>query len=593
MDRPASFAAPSGLASVRRPGADPRAVSRRHSLSLNAVPTSAARIGCRGRRFRAASTPEAVPRPPRHRFPLPVVRAAASSADLYVPKLVDGEERKPLVGFLPKFAQDPPGFLLKAVTEAPLDAPVLLDLGPIQLTLIQDAEAVAHVLAPGAQYGKSAVLREGLAPLVGEGLVVAEGDTWRAHRRIVSGAFQPQQLEAFVDRFARACEALCTSTLDAECDAPAAKGAAPRYTDAAEWAAQLTFAIVSGALFSLDMATEEGGRFLAASSVAQEFIVNSRIRTPVKLPLWLPLPRHAAFKRAIATIDGLIGSVIEARRARRAAGPSAEATDFLDTLLSAQDPETGTVLSDKELRDEIATLMLGGYETTTAALTWCLYYVSTRPDVAERVRGEVLAAVGPEARPAAADLPRMPYTACVVKEALRLRPRPSSSTASPSCPPDCQSSRPPQKLSQPRPQADDLVGGYRVRAGEALAISPLLLHRSPLYWEDPEAFEPARFEQRGPASSSGSLPASTPARALPPPLRVHALRWRPPLVPVSNTPISNTVPQMELHVLLAMLVRRYRFSPRPDYAEAGWDSSGGIALFPRARSLPLRITRAP
>ena len=129
-------------------------------------------------------------------------------------------------------------------------------------------------------------------------------------------------------------------------------------------------------------------------------------------------------------------------------------------------------MSDEQLRAELLTFLIAGYETTSASLEWTLLLLLQHRDVAERVRAEQRAVAG-ERPPAPDQLPSMPYTKMVLDEALRLYP-------------------PVFGLSR-RALAADEIGGYLVPEGMQVLVSPYALHRNPVFWPAPEAFDPQRF----------------------------------------------------------------------------------------------------
>jgi cytochrome P450 len=146
-------------------------------------------------------------------------------------------------------------------------------------------------------------------------------------------------------------------------------------------------------------------------------------------------------------------------------------------LLGVCDEETGEGLNDRQLRNETITFLLAGHETTANALTWTFYLLSRHPDVEGQLREELSHVLSGRA-PTLEDLPRLVYLERVVKESMRLYP--------------------PIWIIERRVIADDVVGGYRLPAGSAVVIAPYALHRHPAFWERPESFEPARFENRPP-----------------------------------------------------------------------------------------------
>ena len=141
-------------------------------------------------------------------------------------------------------------------------------------------------------------------------------------------------------------------------------------------------------------------------------------------------------------------------------------------LLDVRDEETGAGLSDRELRDQVVTFLVAGYETTAVGLTWALYLLSRHPEAWERVRAEVESVLG-DRTPTAADLPRLAFTRRVFDEALRLYP-PVYAVARDAVRPDT-------------------IGGFDIPVRSVVILSPYVTHRHPGFWPDPEAFDPDRF----------------------------------------------------------------------------------------------------
>jgi cytochrome P450 len=145
----------------------------------------------------------------------------------------------------------------------------------------------------------------------------------------------------------------------------------------------------------------------------------------------------------------------------------------------ARDEETGEGLSEQEIHDEAVTLFLAGHETSGTGLAWTLYLVSQHPEVRRKVEEEVDTVLGGRA-PVVADLRQMTYTRMVVDESLRM------------CPPI---------WAFPRDAIeDDEIGGYHIPAGSSIFLLPYVTHRHPAFWENPEAFDPERFNPERPSS---------------------------------------------------------------------------------------------
>jgi cytochrome P450 len=141
-------------------------------------------------------------------------------------------------------------------------------------------------------------------------------------------------------------------------------------------------------------------------------------------------------------------------------------------LMSATDEGSGEGMTTKQLRDEVMTLVLAGFETTANALTWTLYLLSKHPDAARRLEEEAVRVLAGGAA-TFEDLPRLEFTERVLQESMRLYP-------------------PAWCFERAAVEADE-VGGYAIPAGTTIAVCPYVLHRNPSYWDDAETFDPDRF----------------------------------------------------------------------------------------------------
>jgi len=229
--------------------------------------------------------------------------------------------------------------------------------------------------------------------------------------------------------------------------------------------ARLTLGIVVKCLFGADVTreTQEVGRLMLAVLDA----ANQRLNSVLGVPSWVPTSRNLREKRAVARLDALLHTLIAMRRAS-----GADQDDLLSVLLTATDEESGDRMSDQQLRDEMMTLVLAGHETTATALTWTWYLLTQHPEVEARLLGE-LHQVLHGRPPTAADLPGLPYTEMIVREAMRLYP-PAPGVAR-------------------EPIEDVAIGGYFVPKGSLITVNTYALQRDSRFFDDPERFDPERF----------------------------------------------------------------------------------------------------
>lgn len=255
---------------------------------------------------------------------------------------------------------------------------------------------------------------------------------------------------------------------------------------------------------------------------------------------WLTLPSNRHFLRMRKQLDQIVHELIEHRRAQGISD-----NDMLDRLLAARDTETGEVMSEIQLRDEIVTLLLAGHETTGTAIAWTLYLLSQHPQIEAQLVAE-LDSVLSGVPATSSDLARLPYLKQVMQESLRLYP-------------------PIWALALARQNTETIeLGGYRIPAGSYLVIPVYSLHRHPDYWPDAKKFDPAgRFVPQREASrhSYCCLPFSAGPR----------------------TCISANMAMLEIQLVLAQVLQHFCVIPVPGHpveavAEITFKPRSGLAV---------------
>lgn len=291
-----------------------------------------------------------------------------------------------------------------------------------------------------------------LRRIVGNGLLVSEGEFWRRQRGMIAHAFTPRRIRTYGETMASIAERFArTLTHDGVVDIHDAMN-------------RVTMEIVAKTLFDADV-SDRGGDVGRALEVIMDFFANSP-EVLLDLPDWVPTPRLRRFGAARETVRTIIDDII--RQRVRVGG---EHGDLLDAMLAAR-PEDGARMSYEQLRDECLTLFLAGHETTSLLLAHTFVLLSLHPDIADRLRGEIDSVLGD--RPATAeDAKALVHCDRVLSEALRLYP---------------------SAWAIGRETVVDVdLGGRTIPKGTQLIASQWAMHRDPRFFPNPEAFVPDRW----------------------------------------------------------------------------------------------------
>jgi cytochrome P450 len=377
-------------------------------------------------------------------------------------------------------------------------------VGPLQVYQLNHPDLARQILVEQPEkFHKSRLIKRAFRPFAGEGLFTSDGALWRQQRKLMQPAFHHRQLAAYGDVMVAHALNMVESFGDGQVREINAE------------MVKLTLSVVVKSLFGADFTreAEDVGRLMLAVLDA----ANQRVNSAFSLPSWVPTRRNLRERRALAKLDAMLHTLIQTRRT---SGESRD--DLLSVLLAAVDEDSGARMSDRQLRDEMMTLFLAGHETTANALTWTWYLLSQHPEVEARLLEELHRTLRGRA-PAAADLPNLPYTEMVVREAIRLYP--------------------PAPGFAREPIEDVKIGGYLVPKGSLVTVNAYALQRDPRFFDDPEQFHPERFargwEERIPRYAY--LPFGGGPRVC----------------------IGNGFAMMEARLILAAVAQRYHLSLEP------------------------------
>ncbi len=360
--------------------------------------------------------------------------------------------------------------------------------------LVNHPDYIRHILKDNNRnYSKATYINQMFKSMVADGLLVAEGDDWLQQRRLMQPAFHHKRIASL--------DQLITDEVTKMLERWKECHEREEPIDVAKEMAALTLNVTTRALFGVDIGKE-------AALVGEAVSINADL---------LEKPRNPRFQNAAKAIETVVYNIInERRRSNRETG------DLLSTLMDARDQDTGLGMTDLQLRNQVMTLLLAGYETTASALTWTWFLLSSHPLVMERLRREIALGIG-ERLPTSQDLPRLVYARWVFEETMRLYP--------------------PAWILGRKALANDEVGDYLIPAGAVVAISPYVIHRHPGFWQEPEVFDPERF-----------APEASAAR--------HRFAY----IPFGAGPrqcIGNYLALLEAQLIIPMVARAYRLHLLP------------------------------
>ncbi len=323
--------------------------------------------------------------------------------------------------------------------------------------ILNTPDAIKHVLVDNYEnYTRTPAGFRVLRPVLGEGLLIAEGRAWKHQRRTLAPAFTPRAVATLVPHMAAATDETIAK-LKQTSGAP---------VDLREAMQRMTLEIAGRTMFSFEMSRH--------GPALRDFVMEygARLARPhfldIMLPAGWPSPQdfsRARFRKRWTSFVAMLMAE------RRAAGKheGAPPSDLFDLMGAARDPETGDAFTDEQLGDQVATMILAGHETTATALFWSLYLLALDPASQDQLAAEVQnASVN-----GALDVERLKFTRAVVDESMRLYP--------------------PAFLIARAAAGPDTIAGRPVKKKDVILIAPWLLHRHEKLWRDPNAFIPSRF----------------------------------------------------------------------------------------------------
>jgi cytochrome P450 len=404
-----------------------------------------------------------------------------------------------------------------------------------RFVLINDPAGVKRVLVDNvANYPKTEMERRFFTALFGAGLLGTDGEVWRRHRRIMAPAFDPRSVAGYGPAISQACEDFLRQWDNLADGAEVEIGQAMSL---------LTLRIIAVTMFSRDVdeAVDVVSRAMSAGFDAQNFSLLDIL--PIIAPIRMRR-REAIMAEKFKPLDAAIARMMDARER----DPRGQAADLLGRMMTAHDETGDLAMTAREIRDQVITIFIAGHETTAQAMTFAWYLLSQHPAEEARLHAELDAVLGGRTA-GQADLPNLVYTRRVAEETMRLYPSAPG-------------------LSSRVCKQDDEVCGVKIKAGTQVAVSPWVLHRHRQLWDDPERFDPDRFDKArsedrprfaylpfgaGPRVCIGQVLAMNEAILI---LANLAQKWRMRLAPGQEVAVDHNVTLRPRHGVRMFLERR-------------------------------------
>jgi len=303
-----------------------------------------------------------------------------------------------------------------------------------------------------AKLHKSVLTKLVVAPLLGQGLLISEGDFWRRQRRLAQPAFHRSRTNEY-------------SPVMVECALEQARRwRAGETRNIAEEMMKLTLEVAVRTLFGTSLAGDSDSIGKAMTFLMRHYL--RRARTPWRVPENWPTPANRRARRELEYMDFLVYRIISDRKK-----DTRPRNDLLSLLMSAMHDD-GSQMTERQVRDESMTLFVAGHETTALSLAWTWYLLGENPAAEARLHEELRSTLA--GRPAdVSDLEKLPYLNAVIHESLRLYP-PAYMMA---------------RMSVEPVQ----LGGYEIPPRTTLLASQWVMHRHPRFFEQPDRFMPERW----------------------------------------------------------------------------------------------------
>lgn len=333
---------------------------------------------------------------------------------------------------------------------------VAIKLGPLKSFLWVRPEHVQHILVKNPDVYVKGMSHAKLRTAIGDGILTLEGIEWRTQRKLMQPSYTPTNIGHYgvimLEEAANMMRRWETQLKPGE------------IIDMNIQITRMAMSVISRAMFGVDI----GENFIDAADALNQMLdyTSSSANSIIDIPLFIPTPKNQRLKRAKQTIREFITDIVAQRR------EEGLGQDLLSMLMSAKDADTGELMTDEQLHDEVLITFFAGHETTASLLTWTLFNLSKNPRVEDKLHAELQQVLGGRS-PSLDDMANLPYTRMILDETLRLYS--------------------PVAVVARDATADDMVGGYHIPAGSMSVVMPYITHRHPEFWEKPLEYYPEHF----------------------------------------------------------------------------------------------------
>lgn len=337
----------------------------------------------------------------------------------------------------------------------------------------------------------------------GQGLFTSHGELWKRQRKAMQPTFHHGKLDRFAARMVEKTQTHTASWTNGT------------QTEIDKEMHALTFKVVMDALFNDDASEKTAPVYAAMKALGEGIAAQGASLALALLPEWLPLPAMRRKREGVATLDRMIGAMIDERERL---GEAASPPDLLTLLMFTTDPDTGERMPRGQVRDELVTLFIAGHETTAVLLGWVWSLLAQHPEVETALHAELQTVLSGRA-PTLADLPRLTLTGQIIKETLRLYP--------------------PAWFIMRQANEAATIGGEAIAKNGILFLLPYANQRDARWFDQPDAFIPGRWVE----GYERGLPKGA-------------------YLPFGMGPricIGNGFAMMEAQLLVATIAQKYRF----------------------------------